>query len=216
MAGAEVLAAEPVAESPLRLRISAWWMSRSIIAVATTSSPKISPQARERLVARDDHRRALVAGADEREHQVRGLRGRRVCSRPRRRSSSGISASAASSGLELALALCVAEPGDPFGRGRELDALAGEAGADRRARWRGVSCRCPGGPSRITFWRPCRKSSWPRCSIDCLLDRALEGEVELLERLARREPGGLDPCLAAVAVARGDLGLRAASAANRS
>jgi hypothetical protein len=29
--------------SPLRLRISEWWMSRSIIAVAAMSSPKISP-----------------------------------------------------------------------------------------------------------------------------------------------------------------------------
>jgi hypothetical protein len=39
-----------------------------------------------------------------------------------------------------------------------------------------------------------------------LLHRALEGEVELLERLAGREAGGLDPALAAVALARGDLG----------
>jgi hypothetical protein len=39
-----------------------------------------------------------------------------------------------------------------------------------------------------------------------LLDRALEGEVELLERLARREPGGLDAALAAVRFARGVLG----------
>src|SRR3954453_20375397 len=38
-------------------------------------------------------------------------------------------------------------------------------------------------------------------------DRGLEGEVEVLERLARREPGGLDPRLAAVAVAAVDLGL---------
>jgi hypothetical protein len=40
-----------------------------------------------------------------------------------------------------------------------------------------------------------------------LLDRALEAVVELLQRLARREPGGLDPGLAAVAVAAVDLGL---------
>jgi hypothetical protein len=37
-------------------------------------------------------------------------------------------------------------------------------------------------------------------------DRALEGEVELLERLAGGEAGGLDPALAAVGLARGDLG----------
>ena len=34
-------------------------------------------------------------------------------------------------GVEAALALGVAEPGDPLGGGRERDALAGEAGADR-------------------------------------------------------------------------------------
>jgi hypothetical protein len=35
----------------------------------------------------------------------------------------------------------------------------------------------------------------------------LKGEVELLDRLARGEASGLDPCLAAVAVATVDLGL---------
>jgi hypothetical protein len=40
---------------------------------------------------------------------------------------------------------------------------------------------------------------------DLLLHRALEGEVELLQRFAGGEPRGLDPPLAAVAVARGDL-----------
>jgi hypothetical protein len=39
-------------------------------------------------------------------------------------------------------------------------------------------------------------------------DRGLEGEVEVLERFARREAGGLDAGLAAVAVAAVDLGLQ--------
>jgi len=39
-------------------------------------------------------------------------------------------------------------------------------------------------------------------------DGGLEGEVEVLERLAGREAGGLDPGLAAVAVAAVDLGLQ--------
>jgi hypothetical protein len=39
-----------------------------------------------------------------------------------------------------------------------------------------------------------------------LLDGALEGEVELLERLAGREAGGLDARFAAVGLARCDLG----------
>src|SRR5215207_9633878 len=43
------------------------------MAVAVTSSPKISPQAAEGLVAGDDQRGALVATGDEHEHQVRGL-----------------------------------------------------------------------------------------------------------------------------------------------
>jgi hypothetical protein len=41
---------------------------------------------------------------------------------------------------------------------------------------------------------------------DLLLDRALEGEVELLERLSGREPGGLDAVLATVGLAGGELG----------
>jgi hypothetical protein len=40
-----------------------------------------------------------------------------------------------------------------------------------------------------------------------LLDRALEAEVELLERLSGGEAGLLDPVLAAVRGSRGDLGL---------
>jgi hypothetical protein len=39
-------------------------------------------------------------------------------------------------------------------------------------------------------------------------DRSLEGEVEVLERLASREPRGLDAGLAAVTVAAVDLGLQ--------
>jgi hypothetical protein len=39
-----------------------------------------------------------------------------------------------------------------------------------------------------------------------LLDRVLEREVELLERLSGREAGGLDPAFAAVALPGGDFG----------
>jgi hypothetical protein len=41
---------------------------------------------------------------------------------------------------------------------------------------------------------------------DLAADRALEGEVELLERLAGGEAGRLDPALAAVRLPGGDLG----------
>ena len=66
----------------------------------------------------------------------------------------------------------------------------------------------PGGPSRTTFSLPARKSSWPRCRTVSRLRLGLEGEVELLERLARREPRGLDAGLAAVALAGVGLGLQ--------
>src|SRR5215218_2138612 len=43
----------------------------------------------------------------------------------------------------------------------------------RQARIETAIARCvlpvPGGPSRTTFSRACRKSSWPRCSITCFL-----------------------------------------------
>jgi hypothetical protein len=38
--------------------------------------------------------------------------------------------------------------------------------------------------------------------------RRLEGEVELLDRLAGRKPGGLDPALAAMRIAAVGLGLQ--------
>jgi hypothetical protein len=41
---------------------------------------------------------------------------------------------------------------------------------------------------------------------DCLLDRALKAEVELLERLVRREARGLDALAAAGGLPRGGLG----------
>jgi hypothetical protein len=46
---------------------------------------------------------------------------------------------------------------------------------------------------------------------DRLLDRVLEGEVELLERLAGGEPRGSDAGLAAVGIAAVGLGLQHAT-----
>jgi hypothetical protein len=46
----------------------------------------------------------------------------------------------------------------------------------------------------------------PEVLNDRLLDRPLEGEVELLERLAGWEPCGFDPPLATVRLSGGDLG----------
>ena len=166
-------------------RISAWWTSRSIIAAAVASSPKISPQAENGLLRGDDQAGALVAAADEHEHQVGGLGVKRDVADLVDRPAAG-SARAGELVVEAALALRVGEQRDPFGRGAE-DRRAGRRGRrGSRARSPGVSCRCPGGPNATMLERSCRKSSCPRCSITCLLDRALEGEVELLQRLAAR------------------------------
>ena len=103
----------------------------------------------ERLVAGDDQRRAFVAAGDEHEHQARGLRVERdianlVTDQQRDPVQPGKLL------VEPALALGVGEEGDPFGRGAEEDALAGEAGADPRARSRCESCRCPASRCRTT------------------------------------------------------------------
>src|SRR4029079_15779714 len=81
----------------------------------------------------------------------------------------------------------------------------------RQARIPGAIARwvlpVPGGPSSTTFSRRARKSSWPRVQDRLAADRGLEGEVEVLERLAGGEPRLLDAGLAAVAVAGVYLGL---------
>src|SRR4051794_13388922 len=54
--------------------MSAWSPRRSIIATTTISSAEDLAPRRERFVGGDDHRALFVAGGDEQEHQVRGLR----------------------------------------------------------------------------------------------------------------------------------------------
>ena len=108
-------------------------------------------------------------------------------------------------GLERALALVVGEAGDPFGGGGELDALAGEAGADRdRDRYMGLACARRAQEHDVLFG--VQEVELARVLDDLALDRALEGEVELLERFAGREAGSLDPALAAVGLSGGDFG----------
>jgi site-specific DNA recombinase len=83
----------------------------------------------ERLVAGDDHRRSLIAGGDQGEHQVRGLRVERDIAHlihdqqwdPAQRGELV---------FQAAVAFGVGEPGDPFGRGAEERAVPGETGPD--------------------------------------------------------------------------------------
>jgi len=57
------------------------------------------------------------------------------------------------------LSLCVAETGDPFGRGREGDALAGEAGADaERDREVGLAGAGRVGVALLTLLIRCRSA----------------------------------------------------------
>ena len=97
----------------------------------------------ERLVGGDDHRRAFVAVGDQAEHQVRGFGVKRdvadLVDHDQRDERQPLEL-----GLERALALGFRESGDPLGRGRELDALTGEARADRE-RDREMGLAGPGG-----------------------------------------------------------------------
>jgi hypothetical protein len=167
------------------------------------SSPKISPQAENGFVAGDDQARALVAGRDEAEHQVGGLGIERDIAdlvdheqRDERQ--------APQLCVERIVALGLGEPGDPLGGGRERDAVAGQAGANRDGD-REMALAGAGRAQQDDVVLGVQEVELAEVLDDLAADRALEGEVELLERLAGREARGLDPALAAVALARGDL-----------
>jgi hypothetical protein len=69
----------------------------------------------------------------------------------------------------------------------------------------------PGGPSRITFSRACRKSSWPRCSITCFLIERWKVRRGRLHWPRRRRLKWLHPALARVGehfgpLAEGEIG----------
>jgi hypothetical protein len=95
--GVEVLAAQAVA-APLSERISEWWMSRSIIAVAAMSSPKISPQAPNGLFEVTRH---LQVDADP------GIAVRAPLRHPSKRSGPRESGYAPSAGSRFTQRICV-------------------------------------------------------------------------------------------------------------
>ena len=72
------------------------------------------------------------------------------------------------------------------------------------------------GPSRIDVLARVQEVELAEVLDDRLLDAALEGEVELLQRLAGGEAGGLDAALAAVAVAGGRPRSESSASAKRS
>jgi hypothetical protein len=102
------------------------------------------------------------------------------------------------------LELGVGEQRDPFGRGLEDHPLSGEAGADperdREVRFAGAWWS---EHDHVLFG--VEEVELAKVLDHRLLDRALEGEVELLECLSCGEAGGADPALAAVRLPRRDL-----------
>jgi hypothetical protein len=103
------------------------------------------------------------------------------------------------------LALGLAEPRDPLCGGREGDALAGQAGPHPE-RDREVGLAGAGRAEQDHVLARVQEVELPQVLDHLALDRALEGEVELLERLSGGEARGLDARLAAMGLARGDLG----------
>jgi hypothetical protein len=107
--------------------------------------------------------------------------------------------------VETALALGVGEQRDPLGRGAKQDTLPGEACSDGE-RGREVGLAGAGWAEEDHVLLAVEEVELAEMLDDLFFDRALEGEVELLQRLARGEPGGFDSLLAAGGVAGGDLG----------
>ncbi len=160
--------------------------------------------AAEGLVAGDDHRGALVAAADEHEHQVRGLGIERDVA-DFVDDQQGNALQAGELVVEAALALGVGEQCDPFGRGAKRDALAGEAGADPQGDAEmGLSGAGRAQEDDVLFAG--QEVELAEVGDERLLDRALKGEVELVQRLSGGEPRCFDAALAAVRLARGVLG----------
>src|SRR4051794_170266 len=161
--------------------------------------------AAERLVAGDDQARAFVAARDEHEHQIRGLRVERdVADLVDDQQRDPLQASEFV--VEAALALRVGEERDPFGRGPERDAMAGQASADPESDAQ-VGLAGAGRAQQDHVLLAGQEVELPEVQHAVAADRRLEAEVELLQGLSGREAGRLDAALAAVAVAAVDLGL---------
>ena len=102
----------------------------------------------------------------------------------------------------------VAEAGDPFGGGGERDAVAGLAGPDPET-GREVGLAGAGRPEEHDVVLGLDEVEGAEMGDHVAFEGALVVEVEVLEGLAGREPGGPDPDLAAVVLAGRDLALEA-------
>ncbi|GAA2406215.1 hypothetical protein GCM10010191_12760 [Actinomadura vinacea] len=102
----------------------------------------------------------------------------------------------------------VGQAGDPLGRGGERDAVAGLAGPDAQAD-RQVGLAGAGRAEEHHVLPGGDEVQGAQVRDGLALERALMVEVEVLDRLAGREPGGADAGFTAVGFAGGDLALQA-------
>ena len=101
----------------------------------------------------------------------------------------------------------VAQQRDPFGGGAEGDAVPGQAGADAQGDGE-VRLAGAGRAEQHDVLAAGEEVQLPEGQDGLAPQAGLEGEVEVLKRLAGGEPCLLDAGLAAVAVAAVDLGLQ--------
>ena len=177
------------------------------MAAATTSSPKTSPHRPNGLLLVTISDGPLVAGGDELEEQVGGFGLERdvadlVDDQQR------VAAQPDQLGLQPAGVVGVGEPGDPFGGGGERDPVPGLAGADRQPGGQ-VGLAGAGRAEEHDVVLGGDEVQGAQVGDDLAFEAAGVVEVELLQRLAGREPGGADAALAAVGLAGGDLALQA-------
>jgi hypothetical protein len=104
---------------------------------------------------------------------------------------------------EAVVSLGLGEQRDPFGRGAEGDAVPGQARIPNAIARRLTGA---GRAEQHDVLATGQEVELAEVLDQRRLDRALEPEVELLERLAGGAAGGLDAALAAVRLARGVLG----------
>ena len=177
------------------------------MAAATTSSPKTSPQRPKGLLEVTISDGPFVAGGDELEEQVRGFGFERdvadlVDDEQR------VAAEPDELGLQPAGVVGVGEPGDPLGGGGEQDPVPGLAGPDRQPD-REVGLAGAGRAEEHHVVLGGDEVQGAQVRDEVAFEAAGVVEVELLQRLAGREPGGADAAFAAVGLAGGDLALQA-------
>ena len=177
------------------------------MAAATTSSPNTSPQRPNCLLLVTIRRGPFVAGGDELEEQVRGFGFERdvadlVDDEQR------VAAEADEFGLQPAGVVGVGEPCDPVGGGGEQDPVPGLAGPDRQADGE-VGLAGAGRAEEHHVVLGGDEVQGAQVRDEVAFEAAGVVEVELLQALAGREPGGADAALTAVGLAGGDFALQA-------